>query len=87
MLRDQDPNEESNLELLSESETSWFVRIHLGLMDQMCKQLEPRPCQGLPRQRNRHQTHLVVLVVRHWLAVKLSPSSCKSELGLKGHTQ
>ena len=68
MLRDQDFNEESNSELLSESVTSWPLRTHLDLRYQEMQHLGLRPCQGPPRERDRHQNHLAVLaVVKMWL--------------------
>ena len=39
------------------------LRTYLDLRDQAMQHLGPRPCRGLPRNRDRHQDHLVVLVV------------------------
>ena len=66
VLRDQDPNEESNSELLSK--LPGLLRTRLDLRDQEMQHLELRSCQGLPRERDRRQDLLAVLVVpKMWL--------------------
>ena len=71
-MRDRDPRNPQN----PHSCLSLRLMTNLDLMDQEVL-LEHRPCQGLPRVRDRHQGHLAVQVdlkMWHWLDVMFHTS-------------